>query len=144
MSILDSVAKLAGGFLGGQQGGGNAAFIQQILSMIGGSNTSGQVGGQGGLAGLVGLFQNKGLGDLVQSWVSTGENKEITPDQMQHALGDKISGIASQLGLSNTEVASRLTDLLPELINRLTPNGNIPDDKTVEQGLGELKNLIGE
>lgn len=142
MSILDSVTKLAGGFLGGQEGGGNAALLQQVMGMLSGGG--GGQGGLGGLGGLIGLFQNKGLGDLVQSWVSTGENKAITPDQMQHAMGDQISGIASQLGLSQNDVAAQLSHLLPQLVDKLTPDGTVPDNNTLEQGLGALKGLLGK
>ena len=133
MSILDSVIGLAGNLMGGEGGGAN--LLTQVMGLIGGHT--------GGLQGLVGQFQNAGLADIVQSWVSTGENKAISPDQIQTALGDQIGGIASKLGLSTTDVASHLSNLLPQVVDKLTPDGQIPEGGALDQGLDSLKKLFG-
>ena len=133
MSILDSVIGLAGNLMGGEGGGAN--LLTQVMSLIGGN--------AGGLQGLVGQFQNAGLADIVQSWVSTGENKAISPDQIQTALGDQIGGIASKLGLSTTDVASHLSNLLPQVVDKLTPDGQIPEGGALDQGLDSLQKLFG-
>ncbi len=142
MSLLDTITNLAGGTTG-SSGANSAQLIQQVLAMLGGNaNTSGQ-GGLGGLSGLVNLFQNKGLGDLASSWVSTGENKPISPDQINHAMGDQISGLSSSLGLSSNDISAQLSSILPQLVDKLTPDGKVPDDQTLSQGLGALRGLFG-
>jgi len=105
------------------------------MNMIGGNF--------GGLPGLVNQFQNAGLNDIVQSWVSTGENKAISPDQIQSALGDNITGIAAKLGLSTSDVASQLSNVLPQVVDKLTPNGTIPEGNVLDQGMDAVKKLFG-
>ena len=81
----------------------------------------------GGLGGLIQTFQQKGLGELVNSWVSTGQNLPISADQIQQALGnDKLQEIAQQSGISAESVSSHLSSLLPALVDKLTPDGQVP------------------
>lgn len=113
---------LAGKMLGGQQAGGGIN-TGAILEMLGG-----QTGGLGGIAGLAQLFQNKGLGDLVSSWVGTGANLPVSANQIQDVLGsDQLGALASKFGLSPDQAGSQLADLLPGVIDQLTPNGQVPD-----------------
>ena len=86
-----------------------------------------QQGGLGGLGGLINAFQRNGMGDQMQSWIGSGQNMPISPDQLQQVLGQGTLGqIAQQLGLSPQASASGLSELLPQLIDRLTPNGQAP------------------
>lgn len=81
----------------------------------------------GGLGGLIQTFQQKGLGELVNSWVSTGQNLPVSADQIQQALGnDKLQEIAQQSGISAESVSSHLSSLLPALVDKLTPDGQVP------------------
>ncbi|HCU25530.1 MAG TPA: hypothetical protein DF383_10995 [Deltaproteobacteria bacterium] len=85
----------------------------------------------GGLMGLMQSFQKKGLGDIVGSWISTGENKPISGQQLQQGLGEGIVAmVASRTGLSNADVTQKLSQLLPVLIDKLTPNGKVPEALT--------------
>ena len=85
------------------------------------------------------LFQQAGLGDAISSWIGGGPNQHISPDQMTSALGeDTISQIAAQLGLSQGEAAGQLSQLLPEVIDHLTPAGRAPGG-----GLGDSGDLMG-
>ncbi|MCY7387993.1 MAG: YidB family protein, partial [Burkholderiales bacterium] len=80
-----------------------------------------------GLSGIVSGFQQSGLGHLADSWVGTGENLPVTGDQLSQVLGsDKIREIASQLGMSQGDAAGGLANILPDLINHVTPNGQVP------------------
>ena len=82
----------------------------------------------GGLDGLVQSFQQKGLGDVVSSWVGTGQNLPITADQITHVLGsDAVKNMAAKAGISPDQVTSQLSTLLPGLIDKLTPNGHTGD-----------------
>jgi uncharacterized protein YidB (DUF937 family) len=101
----------------------------------------------GGLSGLVQQFHDKGLGGLVSSWVGTGQNLPISADQLQHVLGsDQLKELAAKAGISPDTASSHLAQLLPMLIDKLTPNGQVPEASTstssmLEAGLDMLKGL---
>ena len=149
MGLLDSVLGAVMHPQGGQSTGGagsagglggliglvasNPQLLQVITGML--SNS----GAEGGLGGLVGKFQQAGLGDAMASWIGGGPNQHVSPDQMSDALGEgTVSQIAAQLGLSPGEAAGQLSQLLPEVINHLTPAGQAP-----EGGLGNSGDLMG-
>src|SRR6202158_3047870 len=101
----------------------------------------------GGLSGLLQQFHDKGLGSLVTSWVGTGQNLPISADQIQHVLGsEQVKELAAKAGISPDLASSHLAQLLPMLVDRLTPNGQVPQDSTspssmLEAELGMLKGL---
>ena len=132
MGIFDEMAKgLLGKVLGG--GGSQNPLMDIVLGLIANPQT-------GGLQGLIQTFKEKGLGDAVSSWVSTGENQPVSGDQIQHALGGNfIQQIGEQLGSSKSEVSGGLANLLPEIIDKLTPNGSLPESNQLQQGLELLK-----
>ncbi len=146
MGLLDSVLGAMNGNSNnaGTEGGGglagmlgmlasNPQVMQAIMGML--SND----GGQGGLAGLMAKFQQAGMGEQIQSWVGNGENQPVSGAQMQQALGaDTLSGLAKQMGTSDGEAADQLSQLLPDLINQLTPAGQAP-----ASGLGANADLMG-
>ena len=81
----------------------------------------------GGLAGLVDQLSKGGLSEAVQSWVGTGPNKEVTPDQLSHALDNGlVEQLAAKFGISPQMVSTHLADLLPKIVDRLTPDGKLP------------------
>ena len=131
MGLLDEVIKgVAGKVLGG---GGQNPLMDIVLGLVTNPQT-------GGLQGLIQKFKEKGLGDAVSSWISTGENQSVSGDQIQHALGGNlIQQIAEQLGSSKTEISGGLSDLLPQIIDKLTPNGTLPDGDSLQQGLNSFK-----
>jgi uncharacterized protein YidB (DUF937 family) len=103
----------------------------------------------GGLSGLLQQFHDKGLGSLVTSWVGTGQNLPISADQIQHVLGtEQVKELAAKAGISPDAASSHLAQLLPMLIDKLTPNGQLPQvagststSSMLEAGLGMLKGL---
>jgi uncharacterized protein YidB (DUF937 family) len=97
----------------------------------------------GGLSGLLQQFHDKGLGGLVTSWVSTGQSLPISADQIQHVLGcEQVKELAARVGISPDAVNSHLAQLLPVLVDKLTPNGQVPQSGSLlEEGMGMLKNL---
>jgi uncharacterized protein YidB (DUF937 family) len=139
MGLLDS---LAGSVLGKVLGGGQQnALVEGVLGMLGKGNAA--TGGGGGLAGLVDLFKQKGLGDQVSSWVSTDQNMPVSADQVHHALGgDAIQQLAAKAGVSPEQASGGLAHLLPQLIDQLTPGGNVPAGGALEQGLSMLKGKL--
>ena len=131
MGLLDSVV---GALAGGQSGGSNP-LINIVMQMISNPQT-------GGLGGLVQSFQQGGLGDVVNSWVSNGQNLPISAEQIQAVLGGgKLQDIASQLGVSIEQASGSLAELLPQMVDKLTPNGQIPEGggDLLAQGLDMLK-----
>lgn len=147
MGLLDSVL---GAVMGGQQtqssaaaGGGLGSIIgmvaanPQILSAITGMLSND--GSQGGLGGLMAKFQQAGMGDVVNSWVGKGENQSISGDQLTNVLGsDAISGMAAKMGMNSGDLAGQLSQMLPGLIDQLTPQGQAPAG-----GLGNAGDLMG-
>ncbi|MES1162747.1 MAG: YidB family protein, partial [Rhizobacter sp.] len=100
-----------------------------------------QGAGVGGLGDLIGRFTQGGMGDVIGSWIGHGQNAPISGDQLSNVLGpDAIGKIAAQLGLSHGEAAGQLSQMLPEVINRLTPHGEAPSG-----GLGDdMGALLGQ
>jgi uncharacterized protein YidB (DUF937 family) len=80
----------------------------------------------GGVGDLVEQFKNKGLGDVADSWVGTGANKPVSEAQVGEALGgDLIDQLAKQTGLSREDLLARLSKVLPETIDKMTPDGRV-------------------
>jgi uncharacterized protein YidB (DUF937 family) len=130
MGILDNLASMAAG--GGQQG--------NLLNAVTGLLTSQQ---GGGLTGLVEQFAGKGLGNIVNSWVGTGQNLPITAQQIQQVLGSStIKDLAAKAGLSTDQVSAHLAQLLPTVVDKLTPNGQIPQGDIMSKGMDLLKGLM--
>jgi len=134
MGLLDMVA----GALGGAAGkGGNTQLMAVVTQML--SNT----GQQGGLAGLAKMFQDKGMGEQIASWIGTGQNQSISADQIKNVLGsDQLGQIARQLGMDEQQAAGGLAGLLPQVVDTLTPGGQIPQGDLMEQGLALLKGKL--
>lgn len=108
---------------------------QMLMALVGSLLAS-----SGGLQGLLAKLQSGGLGDAVQSWIGTGANQPVSGDQLGSALGPDLMGmIASQLGGSPAQASGTLADLLPGLIDQLTPKGQLPAD----HDLGGLGALLG-
>ena len=126
MGLLDG---LMGSLMGGQQQDGTNPLLQIAMQMLADKGNAG-----GGLGGLMNTLQNAGLGDQLKSWIGTGENMPISGDQLSQALGsDKLREIASQLGMSHGEVSGGLADILPQMIDKLSPNGQLPDNHNMLQ-----------
>ena len=81
----------------------------------------------GGLRDLVDAFKQKGQGEVADSWVSRGSNKQIAPHQLEQAIGpDVLETLSQQTGLSREELLSRLSKNLPDAVDKYTPEGRIP------------------
>lgn len=81
----------------------------------------------GGLQGMVQEFEQKGLGGTIKSWVGMGENAPISTDQIHQVLGaDTIKDLAAKTGMSPQELAAKLSAVLPQAVDKLTPNGTVP------------------
>jgi len=133
MGLLDDLTSASGklGQAAGQPAGAapTSALVSEVLAVI--QNR------EGGLSGLVQSFQQNGLGHLIQSWIGTGQNLPVSPAQIQSSLGAACTAkIAAATGLPQAQVESHLATLLPQIIDHLSPNGQLP------QG-GEIGGLLG-
>ncbi|MBX9869563.1 MAG: YidB family protein, partial [Burkholderiaceae bacterium] len=131
------------GMLGNvQQGSGDAQgnLVQAALGMLS------QTQNGGGLQGLIGAFQNAGLGEVIASWVGTGQNLPISAEQIQQALGGgHLNQLAEASGMSHSDTAGGLAAILPGLIDQLTPNGQVADADNINPTamLQQFSSLFG-
>jgi uncharacterized protein YidB (DUF937 family) len=118
---LQSVISAAASGLGGgsqAQAGGLVSAVLALLQQ------------QGGMGAVLDQFRRNGMAQQADSWVSTGQNQAVSAEQVQQALGaSSLGNIASQLGISQGQAGSALAQVLPELINQLTPQGRLPDNQ---------------
>lgn len=85
-----------------------------------------------GVGGIVNDLKTKGLGELAESWVGTGENKLISPDQIKQVLGsDKLQQLAQKAGVSEENASRFLGQVLPGIIDKLTPQGKLPEEDVI-------------
>ena len=121
MGLLDG---LVGNVLGGMLGATGAQqnpMLQVALQLL---------QQNGGVGGVLDKFRHGGFADHADSWQSTGQNMPISPSALQEVLGSGAIGqIAQQLGMSHGDAAGGLAQMLPQLIDKFTPNGQVPDDQ---------------
>jgi uncharacterized protein YidB (DUF937 family) len=152
MGLLDGIlSSVAGSVLGGGQQQGASQLDALVNSLGAGGQTRGNdvlgavmsmVQQNGGLPGIVNMLRNSGLGQQADTWVGTGPNAAVSADQMSQAFGASgLGNLASQFGVSQGQAGSMLSQILPELVNQLTPNGQIPENHNdlISQGLAMLR-----
>ncbi|GIZ50650.1 YidB family protein [Noviherbaspirillum aridicola] len=107
-------------------------LLQAALSLVANN------GQAGGLHGLVERFQEAGLGNVIQSWIADGPNIEVSAGELQQVLGEgHLQQIAEETGYAEPDVARRLSAMLPDLVDQLTPEGRIP-----RGGVGNMSALL--
>lgn len=133
MGLLDQVV----GALSGNQAGGNNALLETVMQLINNPQT-------GGLGGLVKSFQQGGLGEIVNSWVSTGQNLPVSGEQIGSVLGGStLQGLAEKLGMSHEQISGGLASILPQVVDQLTPGGEVPQNgDLMAQGMELLKGKL--
>jgi len=138
MGLLDG---LLGQVMGGMTGGGQAPMqaqgqnplLQIVLQML---------QQNGGLSGMLGKMQQAGYGEQAQSWISTGQNMPIDPSVLSQIFGQgQLGQLAQQLGVSQEEASGGVAQMLPEVVDQMTPGGQIPDNQSdlVNQALAMLQ-----
>ncbi|WP_395011368.1 YidB family protein [Undibacterium sp.] len=140
MGLLDTAL----GMLSNAQQTGNGSQGNLVQAALGLLNQS-QNGG--GLQNLISSFQQAGLGEVIASWVSTGQNLPISAEQIQQALGGgQLSQLANASGLSQSDTAGGLAAILPNLIDQMTPNGQVSDAGSIDPSamLQQFTSLFGQ
>lgn len=118
--------------LGGKQGSdGGVALLHRMVRS------------SGGLQGLIWKLSRAGLGQQVQSWVSTGENQPVTGSQVRRAMDPRqLNAIADQAGMTPEETSDQLAKVLPAVVNQATPQGQLPDNDPFASGLEKVKRML--
>jgi uncharacterized protein YidB (DUF937 family) len=134
---------LLGGILGGQGGAGGGALggspmLRMLLPLVASMLMN------GGLQRILGRLQASGRGEKGQSWVARGPNQPADADDVRAALdGEELSSIASRLGVSEDEAAQAVAQVLPDVVDQATPDGELPDDDELDRKFGRLHELGG-
>jgi uncharacterized protein YidB (DUF937 family) len=128
-------------------------LLDQVMGMMGGKGNPDQLLGAvsgllgkdspvGGLQGILSKLDDAGLDDVVKSWISTGENKAVSPAQVKQALGrEELKAVAEQAGVDEDQAADGLAKLLPDLVDKLSPDGTLPDTGNLDE---LLKGVLGK
>ncbi|BAN01955.1 YidB family protein [Ilumatobacter coccineus] len=136
MGLMDIV----GGLLGRKAPKSGNALLDSLMPML----LKG--GAIGGLGGLLGKFTGAGLGNKANSWVGTGANEPLDPDEVEQALGaDQVDRIARDAGVSRDEAKSGLAGMIPGLVDKMSPGGNLPTGNIAKSLKGfDLGSILGK
>lgn len=136
MGLLDQLGGAVGGMLGQGKGGGvNALLLQQLIAML---------SKPGALGNLTSAFQGAGLGNVLQSWLGSGQNLPISADQVKQVLGSgAVASLAKSVGIGESDASSALAGLLPQVIDKLSPGGDLPAGGDLGGALASLGKLLG-
>jgi uncharacterized protein YidB (DUF937 family) len=132
---------LGGASSGGTDAGGKGAMLAMLLPLV-----MQMIQRNGGVGAMLDKFKQQGLGQQVNSWVSTGANQPVSPDAVTNAVGsDEVARMAQQLGVPEDQVAGGLAHILPHVVNHLTPGGDVPADAddTLNASLSSLTQMFG-
>ena len=128
MGLMDTIMGLLG------KSGGGKDVMSQLSTMLTGKGGDGM-----GLSRLIDQFKGAGLGDKADSWVGTGENQPLSPDEVEKAIGaDRLAKMSKETGKSVDELKQDLSTAIPESVNKLTPDGKMPNPSDL---LNMVKNL---
>lgn len=133
--MTEGLGGLLSGLMGGG-GGGSQNIVGSILKVVGSQS--------GGLEGLLskltgGGGASQGLVDKAQTWVGTGENAPISPDEAEQAVGsDTVAKVAEDAGVSQEEAKAGIAQALPQLVDKISPGGSLPDLSSLQGTLGKL------
>ena len=135
MGLFDTIVEKITGTHAAAGGTEQSGMMEVITGLLTNPET-------GGIQGLINRFREQGLGEEVSSWIGTGQNLPISGDQIRAVLGnEQVQAIAQKLGLSSSDAANGLASALPEAIDKLTPNGELPEGSLLEKGLAMLTGL---
>ena len=141
MGILDQAIRSAvGAALGSQASRGRSPIVAALLALLAsramaGRGSSAQAPDSGGLGGLVDRFRQGGLDDVINSWIGTGANKPVAPHQLQDALGpETVDDLSRETGMPRDDLLSQLSQVLPGVVDKLTPHGQLPSHQDMLPG----------
>ena len=135
MGLLDDVIGAALGKSGSGLSSPIAMALMALLASRMSASAQTPQGSLGGLGALIDRFRNNGFEDAINSWVGTGQNQAISPGQLRQALGQEtVEDLSQRTGLPHGDLLSQLSNILPGVVDRLTPNGQLPNDAELLPG----------
>ncbi|MGW0658987.1 YidB family protein [Streptodolium elevatio] len=135
---LGSLGGLLGGALGGS-GGGQNQLLKTVLGMLQGGGSGG-----GGLGGLLSQLNAGGLGDQTKSWVDSGRNQPVSGQEITNALGEeRLNRLAGEVGMTREETAAGIAATLPQVVDAVTPDGEVPPESDLDQALTQFLDETG-
>lgn len=130
---MANINDILGGLLGGSGEGSNVditKMVQPVIDMI---------QQNGGLQGMLTQLQNSPIAEQVGSWIGSGQNQAATPDQVAEAVGEaNVEDLAAKTGLSVDQVKTNLSEMLPNLVSKLTPSGQLPNTEQITDALKQI------
>ncbi|WP_280151801.1 YidB family protein [Piscinibacter sp. XHJ-5] len=149
MGLLDQIlgglaATRSGRSFPGQSGGGMGNVVMALLPVVLGMLANRQGGtGMGGLGGLLEQLTRGGYGQQASSWVGTGPNEALPAQAWSDVFGpEQLAAIASQAGVSEDEARAGLSELMPEMVDRLTPEGQMPPQDQLLASIDEYERRL--
>lgn len=136
MGLLDQIGGALGQGQAGKAAGGGlvAALLPQLISML---------SQPGAMGNLTNAFQQAGLGNVLQSWLGTGENLPISGDQVKQVLGaGNVADLGARAGLTETDASNAIASLLPQVMDKLSPGGSLPAQGDLGSALSSLSKLF--
>lgn len=156
LNLLANRRRGAGGGVGGLGGAGGMGGLGGVLGSVlgggrsplgaglGGAGSLGALAGLGGLAGLLGQLSQQGYGQQAQSWVSAGPNEPMPPEAVSQLFDpQQLSEIAGEAGVSEDEARLGLSELLPEVVDRFTPQGQLPGEDDLRNSIDDFARQFG-
>ena len=135
MGLLDDVIGAALGKSGSGLSSPIAMALMALLASRMSASAQTPQGPLGGLGALIDRFRNNGFEDAINSWIGTGQNQAISPGQLRQALGQEtVEDLSQRTGLPHGDLLSQLSNILPGVVDRLTPNGRLPSDAELLPG----------
>ena len=135
MGLLDDVVGAALGKSGSGLSSPIAMALMALLASRMSASAQTPQGSLGGLGALIDRFRNNGFEDAINSWIGTGQNQAISPGQLRQALGQEtVEDLSQRTGLPHGDLLSQLSNILPGVVDRLTPNGRLPSDAELLPG----------
>jgi uncharacterized protein YidB (DUF937 family) len=120
---------MLGGLMGGSGGGGMGALMPVLAGLLAG----------GGLSKIMGGLKANGLSAQADSWVGTGANQPVSPGDVENAVGkEEMQRIAQQLGVSEAEAAEAVSKALPEVVDKVSPDGQLPPEQDLDAAFDKL------
>ena len=135
MGLLDDVVGAALGKSGSGLSSPIAMALMALLASRMSASAQTPQRSLGGLGALIDRFRNNGFEDAINSWIGTGQNQAISPGQLRQALGQEtVEDLSQRTGLPHGDLLSQLSNILPGVVDRLTPNGQLPNDAELLPG----------
>lgn len=134
-----ALSGLTGGQSGASAGGGGGGMVAALAPMLGGLLAG------GGLNKILSGFRAQGLSSQADSWVGTGPNQAVTPGQVKQVIGEpEIAQVAERLGVSHDEAAQAIAEVLPQVVDRVSPEGQLPPQQDLDQAFDRLASATPE